>query len=408
MTSRVDVVVVGAGPYGLAAAARLRQAGADVCVFGPAMSFWNERMPRGMFLRSPWAASHIGDLSPFTLDDFQRERGSAIARPIPLAEFVAYGHWFEDRAVRGIDRRRVDRVEPFDGGFRLRLEDGQPVTCARVVVATGISDFAWQPREFDGLPRELASHSSEHSDLGCFAGRDVVVIGGGQSALESAALLREAGADVEVIMRTAQIHWVGRASRRGLLGRILFDRTDVGPALLSHVVARPRLVRRLPTPAQRYATRRSLVAGGALWLRPRLEDVRMTTGRKVVGSVRSNGHLELKLDDGTTREVDHALLATGYRVDVRRYRFLAESVVESLRCEDGHPVLDEGLQSSIRGLYFLGAPAVWSFGPLLRFVAGTGFAAGALVRGITRGVGRAFAAAPAPAFDAPSTESGTP
>src|SRR2546428_10378196 len=148
MTSRVDVVVVGAGPYGLAAAARLRQAGADVCVFGPAMSFWNERMPRGMFLRSPWAASHIGDLSPFTLDDFQRERGSAIARPIPLAEFVAYGHWFEDRAVRGIDRRRVDRVEPFDGGFRLRLGDRAPVTRAPRGLGNRMPGFPGQPRGF--------------------------------------------------------------------------------------------------------------------------------------------------------------------------------------------------------------------------------------------------------------------
>src|SRR2546428_13614584 len=145
MTSRVDVVVVGAGPYGLAAAARLRQAGADVCVFGPAMSFWNERMPLGMFLRSPWAASHIGDLSPFTLDDFQRERGSAIARPIPLAQFVAYGHWFEDRAVRGIDRRRVDRVVPFDGGLRLRLEEGRTAACACVPASPRAPRFAWAP-----------------------------------------------------------------------------------------------------------------------------------------------------------------------------------------------------------------------------------------------------------------------
>src|SRR2546423_1554465 len=212
---------------------------------------------------------------------------------------------------------------------------------------------------------------------------EVAVVGGGQSALESAALLCENGAEVELIMRTPQLHWVGRAPRRGLVGRLLFDRTDVGPAFVSHVVARPTLVRRLPVRTQRYMTRRALVAGGALWLRHRISDVNVTTGRRITAATRVNGHLALALDDGAMREVDHALLATGYKVDVRRYEFLGGELLRGLQTVDGQPVLRTGLESSIPGLHFIGAPAVRSFGPLLRFVAGTGFAAGALVRSIT-------------------------
>jgi len=387
--SKCDVVVIGAGPYGLATGAALLDAGVFARIFGAPMSFWQEHMPRGMFLRSPWAASHIGHpRSRFSLDEFERLQPSRLRRPVPLADFVAYGHWFRERAVPEIDERQVVRVDPIDAGFRVHLQDGETIQADRVIVAAGISAFASRPAEFDGLPAELASHSSDHADLGRFRGRRVAVIGGGQSAIESAALLHENGAEVELIMRTPELHWVGRAPRRGIVGRLLFDRTDVGPALVSHIVARPMLVRRLPVRSQRYMTRRALVAGGALWLRPRMAGMTVTTGRRVVAATRSNGHLHLALDDGAAREIDHALLATGYQVDVRRYEFLGDELVRRLATVDGQPALRTGLESSIPGLHFAGAPAVWSFGPLLRFVAGTAFAAGALVRSIT---GRATA-----------------
>lgn len=386
MSSRpLDVIVIGAGPYGLAAAAHLAWAGANARVLGAPMSFWERHMPRGMLLRSPWGASHIAEpRSALTLDEFERVRDGRIARPVPLADFVAYGHWFQQRTAPDLDRRHADRVDAVDGGYRVILEDGEPIESRRVVVAAGIADFAWRPPEFAGLPRELASHSSEEVDLGRFAGERVAVIGGGQSALESAALLRESGADVEVIMRAPRVRWVGRATRHGLIGRVLFHRTDVGPALVSHLVARPMLLRRLPPSVQRQVARRSLTAGAALWLRPRLVDVPITAGRRVSRVARLDGRLQLRPDDRSLREVDHVLLATGYRVDVRRYRFLPPALLARLRCVDGCPVLDEGLQSSAPGLHFLGAPAAQSFGPLLRFVSGTEFASRALVRSITR------------------------
>jgi len=324
-----------------------------------------------------------------TLDEYERARGVPITRPVPLTEFVAYGHAFRERASLEIDPRSVDRVEVEDGrGFRVVLDDGETVTAARVVVAAGIASFACRPSEFDALPIELASHSSDHTDLGRFASKRVVVVGGGQSAFESAVLLSEIGAEVELVMRAPQIHWVGRATRWGWLGRVFFHRTDVGPALVSHLVARPRLLRRLPRRAQQEVMRRSLRAGASLWLRPRSDRVRVTTGRQVREAVRSNGHLTLGLDDATTREVDHVMLATGYRVDVRRYRFLTPELVAGVRTVDGYPLLDEGLQSSVPGLYFLGAPAALSFGPVVRFVSGTEFAADALARHVTgaRGV----------------------
>jgi cation diffusion facilitator CzcD-associated flavoprotein CzcO len=384
MTSTYDSAVIGAGPYGLAVSAELRRAGADVHVFGDAMSFWMRHMPKGMCLRSSWSASHIGDpKSALSLSAFENERANPLRRPIPIVDFVAYGHWFQARALPDLDPRSVTRIEAGDGVFRVTLADGELIEVRRVVVAAGIAPFAVTPAVFDDLPPDLASHSVDHADLAPFAGRRVAVIGGGQSAIESAVLLHENGADVEVIMRARGLQWVGRAPREGIVGQFLFDRSDVGPALLSHLVAHPMLVRTLPRTVQRDATRRALAPGASLWLRPRLGDLVISAGRHVASAARRDGRVDLRLDDGSSRIVDHVLMATGYRVDIRRYPFLAPELVKSVRCVDGHPVLDQGFESSVRGLHFVGAPAMYSFGPLLRFVSGTQFAARMVTRRAT-------------------------
>jgi len=381
--SRSDVIVIGAGPYGLAAAAHLGAAGANIKVFGSPMSFWTEQMPKGMLLRSPWGASHISDPRwALTLDAYERGKGTPLSRPVPLGDFVAYGHWFQEQAVPEVDARRIERIDALDDGLRVTLEDGESLDTRRVAVAAGISPFAYRPVEFAELPRDLATHSSEHADLASFAGRRVAVVGGGQSAFECAVLLYERGAQVELLMRAPRIRWVGRATRKGLLGHLLFHRTDVGPAFVSHLVARPRILRMQPGFVQRHALRRALAPGASLWLRPRSKGMPMTTGRRITSVARAGEHVLLGLDDATSREVDHVLLATGYRVDVSRYGFLSPSIVASLRYADGYPVLRDGLESSVPGLHFLGAPAAHSFGPLVRFVSGTEFAARALTRSI--------------------------
>ena len=384
MTGPIDAVVIGAGPYGLAVAGELRRAGVNLQVFGEPMSFWMRHMPKGMCLRSSYPASTIGDpKSEHSLDMFARELGRPVPRPVPLDDFIAYGHWFQARAVPDVDRRAVTRVEARDGGFRVVLADGEPVEARRVIVAGGIVRFAARPPIFDGLPTDLASHSVDQAEPARFAGRRVVVIGGGQSAIETAVLLQENGADVEVIMRSDHFQWVGRAPREGLIGPLLFDRTDVGPAVISHMVAHPMFLRRLPRAVQRDSIRRALAPGASLWLRPRLRDLAISKSRHVTAVAVQDGRLGLRLDDHSTRTVDHALLATGYRVDIRRYPFLAPELVARVRMVDGLPILDTGLQTSVPGLHFVGAPAMYSFGPLLRFVSGTEFAARMLTRHVT-------------------------
>jgi len=386
-----NVTVIGAGPYGLSAAAFLRAAGIETRVFGEAMAFWKNQMPAGMFLRSNWKASHIADPEKkVTLDAYRVSTGNQVSVPIPLEQFAQYGLWYQSQMVPDVERCSVTNIDIGDRGFNVTLGCGEVFASRRVVLATGIGSFAWRPEEFAGLPPALASHCSEHSDLGRFKGQRVVVIGGGQSALESAALLHESAAEVEVIVRETALNWVGvhyRLHHLGPISWLLYSDRDVGPAGLSRLVSVPRLFRVLPREVQNRAAYRSIRPAVAGWLRPRLPGVRITLGRKVVSATSLASTLRLGLSDGTDRLVDHVLLATGYRVDTSKCEFLPQRLRSRLQTMNGYPVLKRGLESSIAGLHFLGKPAAWSFGPLLGFVSGTEFAAKELVRSISRGDG---------------------
>jgi FAD-dependent urate hydroxylase len=374
----LSAAVIGAGPYGLSVAAHLNAAGFDVAVFGEPMSFWESHMPKGMLLRSPRMASQLSSpTGTLTLDDFQRSIGATIGSRVPLDRFVAYGRWFQAKAVPNLDTRKVESVRVENGKFSLELCDGEQISAERVIVAAGIAPFRFRPPEYSSLPTALASHSSDHTDLSRFSDQRVAVVGAGQSALESAALLQEAGADVELLTRHP-IRWSWAhpwMHTRTPIAKILYAWPDVGPAIISHFVARPNLFRSLPLNVQELWRRKSLTPNGTRWLEPRLRNVRATCLQ--VSKIHIRGKtVTLQLSDGSFREVDHILLATGYRVDITKYKFLVPDVIAKLATiEPGIPNLGPAFESSIKGLHFLGAPAVQSYGPLMRFIAGADFAA---------------------------------
>jgi hypothetical protein len=380
----LECCVVGAGPYGLSSAAYLRAAGVNTKVFGQPMSFWKQHMPTRMCLRSPLDGSNLADPDhEFTLKEYARKNGHQLSSPLPLERFVDYGCWFQRQVVPDIDERTVTNIEQSDTGFQLTLHDGEKIATERVVVAGGIVPFANRPLQFGTLPKELASHSCDHRDLGKFAGKRVMVIGGGQSALESAALLHEGGADVRILIREPEVRWTWQRPWLHTfrpIGRLLYAAPDVGPAGISHVVAAPNWFRRLPRGVQSEWAQRSVRAAGAGWLKSRLNQIPLATGRSVVSAAPSNAHLRVCLDNGSEDSVDHLLMATGYRVDISKYEFLSPELLARIHTVEGYPVLDDGFGTSVKGLHFLGAPAAWSFGPLMRFVAGADFATRTLAR----------------------------
>jgi len=382
------VAVIGAGPYGLAAAAHLRAAGAETLLFGEPMSFWHEHMPEGMLLRSSPTASSISDPGRrLTLARYCDANARTAPNPLPLDDFLAYAGWFRSAAGLVVDRRRVTRVERASRGFRLHL-DGDAVAVTRVVVAAGIAPFARRPCVFRDLGEPLVVHSVDVRAGARFKDRRVVVIGAGQSALETAALIHEAGGDVEVVARAPRVRWIPTPHADGLvwrLERLAHAPTEVGPRGISWVAALPDVFRRLPRGVQAQIGPACIAPMGAYWLRSRLQDMRLTLGRDVVAAEqrRDCDRVLLRLSGGESREVDHVVLGTGFHVDVRRYDFLTPELIRSMRLADGSPVLGTGLESSVPGLHFIGASAAHSFGPVMRFVVGTAYAAPGLARHVT-------------------------
>ena len=106
-------------------------------------------------------------------------------------------------------------------GFAITLANGERVFADRVVIATGLAGFAFVPPEIASLPPELATHTSRIASFAAFKGQEVAVIGAGQSALEAAALLCEAGAQPHLLVREISILWQTRVSLRRSLWRRL-------------------------------------------------------------------------------------------------------------------------------------------------------------------------------------------
>ncbi|HZU19388.1 MAG TPA: FAD-dependent oxidoreductase [Candidatus Dormibacteraeota bacterium] len=370
-------VVVGAGPYGLSVAAHLRAHRLPVLLFGRPMELWR-RMPAGMCLKSSWSASSLSDPArAYSLDRYLAATGQARPDPIPLGLFCDYARWFQERAVPPVDETRVTCLRRTSGGFRLELADDRTVEAGRVVIAVGISRFVRLPGFARGLPPELASHTSECCDPGRYREREVAVVGAGQSALEWAALLHEAGARVQLITRRP-VAWVDRRLYRlhPLVRDLLYAPSDVGPAGVSRVVDRQLLLRRLPARLRRSLTVRSVRPAGAAWLRPRVEGViDVTQGVEVRSAEPVGRRLRLVLDDGDVREVDHLVLGTGFGPDLDRLEFLAPDLRTRIASEGPLPRLNRWFESSVPGLHFVGALAERDFGPLCRFVAGADTAA---------------------------------
>jgi hypothetical protein len=285
-----------------------------------------------------------------------------------------------------VDQRRVAIVDAGGNGFRLMIEDGEPVTAKRVVIATGLEGYEVRPAPFAGISRERAPHSYDMQSPNLYTGRRVIVIGQGQSALESAALLHEAGAEVEIILRRSAIKFLsGRDRLRNTpLAKLVYPPGEVGPPGLNWVIELPDLFRTMPMDIQQWIVSHLSPIGSA-WLRPRLTEVRTTPGRFILSATESDGRLQLLLDDHSRREVDHVVLGTGYKIDIDRTPVLSSELKASIRRLDGAPDLHSGLESCVPGLHFVGAAAVKSFGPLMRFVAGAGYAARAVTRRIVAG-----------------------
>ncbi len=222
-----------------------------------------------------------------------------------------------------------------------------------------------------------------------FAGREVVIVGAGQSALETAALLHEAGARVRVIGRCTELEWTSEPlpGTRNVLQRLRYPDGKLCAGWrcwsFEHL---PLIFRRLSKARRLRYIATTFGPRGAYWLRDRLADVPITLGRSIGCTTARDGRVRLELhanDGGATIEVvstEHVIAATGYRVDLGRLVFIDDALRAAIELTGAMPALSSSFESSVPGLYFVGAASATTFGPVTRFVAGARFAARRVAR----------------------------
>jgi thioredoxin reductase len=359
-------------------------------------------MPKGMFLKSTFDASSLSAPEPgWSLGDFWAEAGlpALDENPVPLDSFINYGLDFQRRRVKHVEPLEVRRIAAAPGGFRVTLTNGEEVSARAVVVASGHVCFAHIPNQLNNTANKPASvasaisHASQHSDFSKLSGRVVAVIGAGQSALESAVLLKEAGADVHLLVRGRYILWGNPPSkiRDHLLRRAFKPPSPLGPGWSLFVLSRaPELVSCLPAPVRLFLLRNILGPSGGWWLRSRFErNINVMLETLVEEARISNGRVALQLRTSSGERfklnVECVIAATGYRVDTDLIQFLDPALKARIARVKGTaaPCLSHSFESSIPGLYFTGLSAAATFGPVLRFVCGCEFTARRISRALT-------------------------
>jgi FAD-dependent urate hydroxylase len=347
-----------------------------------------------MLLKSERFASSLWDPERrHTLRHYLAARGmpwQPVGSPLSLALFLEYADWFRQRTVGEPRDLRLTRLQRRNGRFQLQLSDGASFTSRRVVLATGHMAFRLVAAELAGLPEPLAAHSTRIGDVRAYAGREVCVVGAGQSALETAALLHENGARVRVLVRRDRIEWNQPSKMRPLLERIIAPDAGVASGWPSVAVSElPRLFRWCFAPERRHR----FVAGsygpsGSWWLRERVMNrVEVALGTRVTSAATADGGgVRLRVESRTGHSeihADHVVAATGFRVDVSRLDYLEPELTGAIARErDGIPALSSRYETSVPGLFIVGLASAPVFGPIMRFMYGAKHVAPVVARAL--------------------------
>lgn len=388
MSDIVDVAIIGAGPYGLSIAAYLRSVGIEHRIFGHPMSSWRSQMPPGMLLKShAWSSCLYDPEGSFTLKRYCEERTVPYhdsLLPVPVETFVAYGDEFQRRLVPGVERKTVVLLEHKDRHFRAVFDDGSEALARRVVLAVGIHPFKHVPEQFSGVPPELLTHSGDHGPLDAFAGKEVIVLGSGASATDLAALLHEKGASVALAARSQELRFAASARApkslvRRLarpLRRLMSPGSGIGRGWTLRLYAdAPALFHALPAPCRHSIVESTLGPLGTAEMRERVVGklpIRLGRSLEAV-RIKGNGiEMQFRTPDGKSERLaaDHVIAATGYQIDLGRLPFIDHPLLSNIKMENRKPVLSLDYETSVPGLYIVGAAAAYSFGPVCRFVFG--------------------------------------
>jgi len=232
---------------------------------------------------------------------------------------------------------------------------------------------------------------------------DVIIVGGGASALDLAGLLHGAGANVQLVARKKELkfHSKPAGKPRSWWKKLRHPDSGLGPGIRSRFFANaPWAFQYLPESLRIDLVKRTLGPSGGYFIHDMVVGkVPMHLGYTIESAhVQGNNvHLHLKGPDRAPKEIvtEHVIAATGYKVDLKRLGFLSDDLRSQIHTTGGAPVLSRSFESSVPGLYFAGLAAANSFGPVMRFAFGAGFAAQRINAALAKAVAKQPAAVPA-------------
>lgn len=391
-----EVAIIGAGPYGLSLAAHLKARDVAHRIFGVPMHTWRTQMPEGMYLKSEGFASSLSDpQSAFTLAHYctaNAIRYADVGRPVQLDTFCRYGIAFQERFVPHLEAGNVARLNRLSDMFRLTLDDGKEIFARHVVVATGISNYAYLPDVLAAAPKSHVSHASQQSDPSRFKGQEVIIVGGGSSAIDMTALLLAAGASVQIVVRKRKVHFQGPPVEqpRPLLEQICAPMSGLGPGWRSRLCTdAPLLFHVMPERFRLEVVRRHLGPAATWWTKEQVIDKALFhLGMQIHSAELRDSRINLELEDEFGKRTmisgDHVIAATGYKVDLNRLPFLDSETRHLIRAVESAPALSTNFESSVPNLYFVGISSALSFGPMMRFAYGAKYSSHRLSQYLAR------------------------
>jgi thioredoxin reductase len=399
MSPHCDVAVIGAGPYGLSVAAHLRAAGVITRVFGKPLGTWREHMPKNMTLKSDGFASNLSaPAQESTLRAWcarNRRPYASQGLPVEFEDFLAYGSDFIARFVSSVEGSMVENVESSSEGYMLTLDNSERVSAGNVIVAAGISCFPYTPPALAALPQDRRSHSYDHREGDAFAGRDVVIVGAGASAIDLAALLHDCGAKVRIVVRAPFIEYnsVPDPDAETLFYRMRRPASGIGRGWSSYFCANaPLFFYKLPESLRRRGIQSHMQPAAGWFMREKIEGrIETLPGREIAAAEETGSRVKLTLatSAGAYEEIscDHVIAATGYRPDTRRMQFLTPALRNRIASSRHTPVVSDNFETPADGLYVIGPAVIDSFGPLMRFMVGAEFIAPRLGNHLARTLG---------------------
>ncbi len=357
-------LIIGAGPYSIAAAAYAKHLGVETTIVGKLLDFWKTNMPRGMFLRSgpDW---HLDARDVNTFEAYVKLRGLTReqTKPVPLDTFLDYVSWFMGQYDLRTHNAHVTHLEKSNGAYTATLDNGEQIHAEKVLLGLGFTFFKQYPHELvEKLPHGSYAHTCDTVDFEFYRGKRVLIVGGRQSAFEWAAMICEKGA--------AEIHLTHRHATPKFVEP---DWSWVQP-MVRRTIQDHSWWRKL-THDEQEKIRYDFWSVGRLtleaWLDARVHQPNIHIHEKTnIVSVRTHSDktFDVLLDDDSQFNIHHIILATGYKPNMQNIAFLdRETILDHLATNDDFPALDPEFQTSLPNLYVNGLAATHDFGPFFGF-----------------------------------------